>query len=509
VALEVELKLSIAAENCAALARAAPVKSAGTGRATTAHLYSVYYDTPGFALRQHAVALRLRRIGKRWVQTLKAGGRVEAGLHQREEIETPVAAQIINLQALSESGVADVLTDPQIASQLTPVFITDFRRTTRLLEPVTGTRIELCLDRGAITAGGLHARISEIELELKAGSRAHLIEFAQALLQHVPLRLERASKAERGYLLAASAVPLPVKARPIPLSEQLGVPDALRAIAYGCIDHLQANEQGVLDSEDIEYMHQARVAVRRLRSAFSIFRPAFPSEMLEPWIDELRWLARTLGDARDWDVLMSETLPAVCEALPSEPGLHQLMERCVDLQAAARRGARDAVASKRYTATLLGLLGFFLRAPWQVAEDIGAAERARPLVEFAGAVLDDRHRKVVKHGAAVAKLDAAQLHALRIRVKKLRYAAEFFATLYPRKDVRPYVDALSDLQELLGTLNDAATADRIARALRDEGDTGQVEGLGLLRGWCAARGQVSRKQLGKAWARFEKCARFW
>ena len=509
MALEVELKLSIAPHDAAVLARAAPLKSAAVARATVARLYSIYYDTPQFALRESGVALRLRRTGRRWVQTLKSAGRVDGGLHQRDEIETPLAAQIINYRALSESNLAQVLTDPQLPLQLAPVFVSDFKRTTRLLEPAPGTRIELCLDRGTITAGSAQVPISEVELELKTGAPVHLIDLALALLEHVPMRLEPASKAERGYALAAGSPSLPVKASPVELNEHMSVADGLRAVVYRCVAHLQANERGVLESDDIEYIHQARVAVRRLRSGFSVFRPAFPREMFEQWLAELRWLAGLLGQARDWDVLMSETLSAVCEALPSEPALHELLERCANLHAAARMSAQEAVASKRYTQVLLNLIGVFLRAPWTVSADDAASERERPLIEFASAVLDERHRKVVKRADAVSQLDTAQLHALRIAIKKLRYAAEFFSALYAKKDVREYVAALSELQELLGALNDAATADTIARALRDEGHADQLEGLGLLRGWCAARAQVSRKQLEKAWSRFEKSGKFW
>jgi triphosphatase len=325
----------------------------------------------------------------------------------------------------------------------------------------------------------------------------------------VPMRLEPVSKAERGYALVAGSTPVPVKAQPAQLTEQMRVAEALRAIVFGCIDHLQANERGVLSSDDIEYVHQARVAVRRLRSAFSVFLPAFPREMFDRQLTELRWLAAALGEARDWDVLMSETLPAVCEALPAEAGLHELMERCASLHAAARRAAQEALASRRYTVLLLELGGVFLRAPWAVSVDDGAVERARPLIDFAAAMLAQRHRKVVKRASKLSQLDGVQLHQLRIRIKKLRYAAEFFSALYEKKKVRDYVQALSGLQELLGSLNDVATADRIARALRDEGDSDHLEGLGLLRGWCAARAQDSRKRLSKAWGRFEEREQFW
>jgi len=509
VALEVELKLTIASHDTGALARAAPLKAASVARAATSRLYSIYYDTPQFALRDSGVALRLRRSGKAWVQTLKSAGRVDAGLHQREEIETPLPAQILNYRVLSESHAAPALADSQLLQQLAPVFATDFKRTTRQLEPTAGTRIEMCLDRGTITAGNAQAPISEVELELKAGLPSHLIDLALALIEYVPMRLEPVSKAQRGYALAAGSSPSPVKARTVQLGESMSVADALRAIVFGCIEHLQANERGVMDSDDIEYVHQARVAVRRLRSAFSVFGHAFPREMFARQLDELRWLAGALGTARDWDVLMTETLPAVCAALPAEQALQELMQRCAGVRETARRTAQEAVASKRYTVLLLELSGIFLRMPWLISEDAGAVERARPLIDFSSDVLTSRERKILKHNSKLGKLDDAQLHRLRIRIKKLRYAAEFFGSLYEKKAVRDYIATLTLLQELLGRLNDAATAERIARALRDGGATEHLEGLGLLRGWCAARGQDSRRGVPKAWRKLQGCEQFW
>src|SRR5262249_36322855 len=143
---EIELKLSIAPEHVAALSRAAVLKNASRGRAVTRSLYSIYYDTPEFALREQGAALRLRRIGSHWIQTLKTAGRVEAGLHQRDELETPVPAQILNYTALAQSNAVPLLADTDLPLKLRPIFVTDFKRTTRLLQLVAGTQIEFCLD---------------------------------------------------------------------------------------------------------------------------------------------------------------------------------------------------------------------------------------------------------------------------------------------------------------------------------------------------------------------------
>lgn len=510
--VEIELKLAISASEVPKLARVPLLKSALRGHATTARVYSIYYDTPEFALRDHGVALRLRRIGTHWLQTLKSAGRVEAGLHQREEFETRVPAQILNYPALAQSGAAAVLSDPALPLKLRPVFTTDFRRTTRQLEPVAGTTIEFCLDRGVISAGTAQLPIGEIELELKSGPPEHLLQLALELLEFVPLRLEPASKAERGYALAAGLAAAPVKANAPSLLPVMSVAQAFRNVVFSCIAHLQANERGLLETSDPEYLHQARVALRRLRSALSVFTRAFPRSLFEDLTGELRWLGGCLAPARDWDVFVTETLRAVCSAFPGDEGLHWLTQRSAELRAAANDTAREAVASTRYSVLLLRLGGFFLREPWQHhhADEANARLRALPLAEFTARTLERRHKGTLNSGNDLSKLDAASLHALRIRIKKLRYAAEFFSALYNRGEVREYLSALTGLQELLGGLNDAVTVERLLEPLREtEGASQQLEAPGLIRGWAACAAHARAEQLEQAWQHFRDSKVFW
>jgi len=511
VPAEIELKLAISASEVPKLARVPLLKSASRGHAATARTYSIYYDTPEFALRDQGVALRLRRIGTHWLQTLKSAGRVEAGLHQREEFETPVPAQILNYPALAQSGAAPVLADPGLPLRLRPVFATDFKRTTRQLQPTAGTLIEFCLDRGVISAGAAQVPISEIELELKSGPPEQLLQFALGLLEFVPLRLEPASKAERGYALATGLTAAPVKASAPALLPAMTVAQAFHTVVFSCIAHLQANERGLLEAGDPEYLHQARVALRRLRSALSVFNRAFPRSLFEELITELRWLGGCLGPARDWDVFATETLRAVCAAFPGDSGLHWLTESTAELRAAANDTAREAVASTRYAVLLLKLGGIFLREPWeQLAGDASATLRALPLLEFAASVLERRHKRTLKSGHGLEKLDAAGLHALRIQIKKLRYAAEFFSALYNKGEVREYLSGLADLQELLGGLNDAVTIERLLEPLREsEGANQWLEAPGLIRGWAACGSRARLDQLAEAWQRFEDSKVFW
>ncbi len=509
VEVELELKLAIAESDAKRVARLPLIRETAVGRARTRSMHSIYFDTPDGALRSAQAALRLRREGTRWMQTVKFGGGVEGGLHARHEAQTRVAGPVLDRHALAQPALAPVLGQPGLLDGLVPLFTAEFRRTTRMLAPRPDTSIELCVDVGEIRAGERRAPICEIELELKSGAPAVLIGFADALVQQLPGRLEPASKAERGYALAFDRAMTPVRAEAARFDPDGSLEQAFRAIVFGCIRQLQANEAGVLAGQDPEYLHQARVALRRLRATLVTFDAAFPRASYAHLVEELRWLGGCLGPARDWDVFTTETLPPVLRAFPDDGGLSVLAQRAASLRADAGRIAREASASVRSTRLLLGFTGLFLQRPW-MADSASEAVRALGARAFARQTLARRHKKAVKRGRGHAQFDHAALHALRIEVKKLRYAAESVGPLFERKEVRVYLETLTALQGLLGGLNDAATVDRLCRSLRDTAARiGVEESLGLLRGWAAALAEDHLSALPRAWKRFRSAAPFW
>ena len=175
--VETELKLHISPEHLQKLKRHPFIRSLAASRAVTQKLYSIYYDTADLELRRQAMALRLRRVGRQWVQTLKGGGQVSAGLHQRNEWETPVPSEQLDLDVLKASGGE---LPRGVRNHLRPVFVTDFSRNVRLVD-FEGAQIELCMDSGEIRAGQASCPISELELELKSGSPQQLFKLALAL----------------------------------------------------------------------------------------------------------------------------------------------------------------------------------------------------------------------------------------------------------------------------------------------------------------------------------------
>jgi CHAD domain-containing protein len=303
----------------------------------------------------------------------------------------------------------------------------------------------------------------------------------------------------------------PVKARPAPLASAMSVGDALRAVMAAGLAHLLANERGLRGSADPEYLHQARVALRRLRSALEVFSPPLPESVNAPVDRELKWLASRLGPARDWDVLMTEVLPPMEAEFGALPGIKAFRKRCVTLRRRAGAGARRAARSARYRRLTLRLSAWLATEGWRsLSNDAARAGLQNPLAGHARKVLDARYRRVRKRGSGLDQLPPAKLHRLRIAIKRFRYAADFFCGLYPGNPVRESLRRLSRLQDILGAMNDAATAaDLAARICRGRRAGNVAEARGILLGWNRARMAQLRGELNDAWRHFRQAEAFW
>jgi inorganic triphosphatase YgiF len=510
--MEVELKLLLAPEDLGRIEHHPALRDLRRVAGNNERLATVYYDTPEFALAREGVALRVRRAGDRWVQTLKAEGEAMAGLQARDELEWPLEREGLDLAALDTSRYRELFADVNVRERLQPVFRTDFDRAARLVSFPDGTAAELAIDHGEIRAGAMTAPISEAEIELKTGDAQRLFALARELARDVPLRLGYESKAERGYALAGAAAAPPRKARPVMLAHGLSAGAALRRVVAACVAQMQANEAGMLEGRDPEYLHQFRVGLRRLRSALDVVGTAVGKKAIAPLAEELKWLGGALGPARDWDVFTVETLARLEREFGASEELEAFLARCAALRQAYATAARAAIASPRYTVLLLTLGESFARDDlaglWHPDEERDPARVAVPVGEFAAAVLDKRHRRLRKRGAGVPGAPPDERHRVRIDAKKLRYASEFFASLSPPKRVRRYVGALEDLQDILGALNDATVADRLLQEVAAaEPMSPRVEGL--VRGWMGATAGHELARYPRAWREFADAKAFW
>lgn len=482
----------------------------GAGRPITKKLYSVYLDTPDLDLCRRGVAFRLRKDGARWVQTVKGGGEAKSGLHRRVELETGVAGPVPDCTVIDSEAFSGLFSPPRLCAQLQPVFSTQFSRTSRIVSLTPDVTVEVCLDRGVIKCGDSIAPICELELELKSGASWHLYELALQLLDSVPLRIENRSKAERGYALLRGESSAPIKAHAVALDAGMSVDDAFKAIVWASLNHLQANERGMLGSRDPEYLHQMRVALRRVRSAFSTFSGALPQEEAALFVAETKWLARALGPARDWDVFMTETLPPILREFGNHDGLAALKKQGARARTAGQRRAQGAVGSQRYQRLNLRLSGWIAAEfRFKPADEAKLAASRAPAPAFAGAALERRFARARKRSRKLRQLSAAELHLLRIAVKKLRYVVDSFATLYDEKCVGRMLARLVRLQNILGAMNDAATVAALIKSLGAKSGKDMIEARGIVLGWTQGRAEALKYELYSAWKAFRDCGKCW
>ena len=200
---EVELKFRLSPQYSVDIEQLQLLKDFSVIKPIKQRLYSIYYDSPDFTLQKNRVALRVRKVGSLWIQTIKSGGTIQDGLHQHNEWENPITDDNPDFSQIPDQSIKDFFAEEKLRRSLQPIFVTDFYRTTYLLEPEQGFELELCLDEGKIIANQRAQPICEIELELKSGNTSQLLQFAEKLQRNCPFPLipENTNKAMRGYTL--------------------------------------------------------------------------------------------------------------------------------------------------------------------------------------------------------------------------------------------------------------------------------------------------------------------
>ncbi len=457
ISTEVELKLAVETTDLAGIKGALSALAPGSVTISRT-LVSTYFDTPDRMLRRAGSILRVRGQDGQFTQTLKTEDPERTNLLARGEWEDPVSDNLPDARA-PQSGPH--LPDG-ISAALRPVFVTEVDRAAIEIEPKPGTRIEAAIDQGMIRAAdsGRAEPISEVELELKEGDPAALYDLALDLLETAPLRIDLRSKSERGYRLANGDVaePSAVAAEAVVLAPEMTVEEALQRVGGACLAHFLRNEPAALAGK-IEGVHQMRVAMRRLRSMLSAVKRMLPT-VEHRWVsDEVGVLTGALGPARNLDVFATELLPPARDEAPGQPGWDELTAAAEGARAEAHRHVADEILSPLHTATTLRLLRWFEGRGWRRHQTDESDEAlAVAIGEVAPAVLDRRRRSVRKRSRNFRQLPARGRHRARIAVKKLRYAIELLDSLYDRRDARPFIKRLKQVQDELGHANDVRVA---------------------------------------------------
>ena len=504
---EVEVKLELPPASLRALKKVPLFKR----RPKHTSEVSVYFDTDKHKLRKNGLMLRVRQIRDRYVQTIKATN--NSGPFERDEWEAELAGQEPDLR-MAKGTALERLANDKLQRQLRPLFET---RVHRSVYPIADDRraIALTVDRGSIDTGNQSMPLCEIELELQRGKLADLFDVARELTRTLPASIAVKSKSQRGYELIDGTQYAPVKGTAIDLQLDAITRDAFRTIGIACLGQIIGNEPAVL-RDDPEGVHQMRVGLRRLRAGMSLFSDLLRDPQTAAIKSELKWLATELGPARELEVLVNRVIaPMKKQRVPWE-GVPSLGQQITKKRKAAVTRAKNAVKSARFRALTLELAAWLQAGQWTTPQDDLVRDRGDlRITVFAAEQLTRRWRKLRKKRKPLAQLDAPSRHKLRIQAKKLRYAVEFFASLFAsRRQIKrrgSLLQGLEQLQDSLGELNDIAVDEQrlTAMGIRRGSNPNRIFAAGLLTGRENARTEAAMAAATKAYEGLTKVKPFW
>ena len=304
------------------------------------------------------------------------------------------------------------------------------------------------------------------------------------------------------------------KAKRLDLAKKMTVDDAVALAFAECLKHWTANEIIALRGVDPEGIHEMRVGLRRMRSALSDFRGIIPAAQLAWMKRETKWLITSLGSARDWDVFLAELLEPVEAARPSDSGLTELRTAVGRERERGYATSREAIRSSRHSKFVKQMRRWLSAKLWRQRVGKGRKLLGEPIGKFASRVLDKRHKAAVKLGRDFTGLSPEERHQLRIGLKKLRYTAEFFLSLYPKTLAKPYFRALAQMQNYLGHMNDVVVAEHLVERLSTEHEHQRALprlaiAAGVVVGWHARGASASAREIKANWRGFCDSDLFW
>lgn len=486
--VEIELKFQLPESQ-----KKAVLQRLKKAKAQTIHLQAKYYDTPDRMLAKNGIAIRLRQEGENWVQTFKAAAK--SHLHRiEEEINLGQCAQepTLDLSLYTHNKTVQKLLDKVLKSShdaLQLQFQTDVQRHYYVLT-IEDSLIEICLDDGEVRTPSASGQICEVEFELKQGSVAHLIEAAKGWVDQYGLWLDVRSKAERGSLLAmGQAVSPAVRAKSLVLASDLSTEQALQLIVANCLEHLLPNSAAITDNvAEADHIHQARVAIRRLRTALKHFGKW--SKQLNPqWQAHLTTLFRQLGATRDLDVMTAEIMPQLAKI--GAPALN------ASLTATPSESLSSLFSTPTTVNLVLELLSFAYANHQQ--------NDKKPSLKSATAKrLQHLHQQVIQDADQFNDLALEARHMIRKRAKQLRYSVEFVTSLYSEKQIKQYLKHLQPVLDDLGKYNDLAVAEGFFKE-----QVTHNSHFWFALGWCKAQQQYVLVDAEHALKSFAHSKTFW
>ncbi len=425
------------------------VTEAGTKEVT-----DTYYDTTDWRLQRAGFTCRVREKEDGAELTLKTMADAPGGLRERVERNEAITGHGVEAIAGADGDVSRAVKLVAGRQPLTPLFtLRQRRRLFRLLD-TAGDLGEISLDETVIPLGVEDAPVKLTRVEIEVTDVDHARRFVDVLVAATGLTPAAMGKFQAALLATGMRVTRPQDlVGPTAINERMTVGEVAFAVLRKHFGAFLANEGGTRLGEDIEALHDMRVAARRMRAAMSLFRPHLPVRM-ESLRLELGWVASALGNVRDLDVQLERM--AEWRAGFDEERAHAL-DAVEAILAVRREHARarmlTVLNSRRYEVLMARFSATLRRGP---ARRFVAGRT--PILAVAPDLIEKRYRRVRKQAQAIKPLTPPDAyHQLRIDGKKLRYALEFVGAIYGRPAVE-FAQRVTALQDVLGLHQDAYVA---------------------------------------------------
>ncbi|MBM3587404.1 MAG: CHAD domain-containing protein [Alphaproteobacteria bacterium] len=486
------LEFVVPVAEAARLARFPILAALRQGRISTRTEELQWLDTPDGALAAEGMLIEAPRHGPRRLIALAPPA--EAPWHPGQ-ILPPVAKLAPHETPAAAEGAA-----------LMPLAaLCNKRRSQRLL--IGDALVVLSLLQGRLRTLAAEREIARLVL---SGTAHAVLDLAGRLAAALPLLPPSQSLGAEALSLATGQA-APPRRHGAPDTSEAASAEACFTMAIGHLLEVALQEAPIARAGiEIEGVHQLRVALRRLRSVLKVFRPITGCKQGGALDGVLREMLRLLGPARDSDVFLAGIGGDLAALLPEDERLQSLLRAAEAKRQAAYATLAEALDGPGWRAAVTSGLAFMLERPWRAGagvERLGLLDS--PPQKFAALILDKRWGSLLEAGAEIETLPAEALHELRLDAKRMRYAAEVFAPVFPKKAARRFQRSLAALQEELGRSNDAAVARSLVQSLARENDEARAWAIGVAEGWCLARSMADRDGVLKAWKKLLAKESFW
>ena len=458
---------------------------------------SQYYDSNEFELFQHALCLTQQLKGQNWIQCLKNSTPHQSKYFQLSINSKSQHSPNLNIQAYIKHPQLDQKIKKLLKKTQHRLILQFESHVERWISIFNFQNSKICvaLDLGQVVYQDRTEDIFQLRFQLQRGTIQDFISFILPYIKRYQLYLDTRTQVQIGYLLATGVTEYPAQNQSVLiLNQNNSKAGALKKIILNCLEHLLPNTTAIAFGQfNSQHIHQARVAIRRLRSALSTFGDW--SNVINPsWAEQLTQLFRQLGASRDLDVVRQELLPQISKVATPELKLDELKLPKSSLDNSTILSQLFQYSA--FTNLIVALFEF-------VHQDTSATAK-KPIQKSAIKKISKLHQQIQTDATHFLELDISARHRTRKRLKRLRYSIDFIGSLYAQKQVSHYLKTLKPAQDSLGQYNDLIVAATIFQQLAK---TEPKAGFAL--GWIAAQQQHVLKQSAHHLHVFAQAAPFW